>query len=347
MTSERAGIGRITAAAVAMAAMLPYLTIKIIWLSGNPIGVSDPGFLDNTVMVAMNAVTFGMDLVGLVLALSFTMRWGMRLPAWLVLLPMWVGIGLLSIILVTAPAGFALQGASIFQVGGPIASWVYTAVYGGFIGQAIGLIVAFTLYARARWPHAFTSAPRVGRTLPLQLVMARGALVMAVALGGIRLFWGFGGTLGLPPEIVAASTNVALLQHGVKGALIVAAGVALLAMVKGYGRRPALLLATAWVGTGSMFGWGLYGMVVTLSAGPLGAGVPTPVPDLVELFVMLTGLVMAVCGAMVLVERAGRSGVGHVHAAQDPLEGDDREGDRRAADQRDHAGAHQHVALEL
>ncbi|MBB5079631.1 hypothetical protein HNR40_005117 [Nonomuraea endophytica] len=342
MTSERAGIGRITAAIVAMAAMLPYLTIKLLWLAGNHVGVSDPALLANPVMVAMNAMTFGMDLVGLVLALSFTMRWGMRLPAWLVLLPMWVGIGLLSVILVTAPVGVLVEGLSVFPADGPIAPWVYMAVYGGFIGQAIGLSTAFALYARDRWPRAFRAVrPAPTATLPLQRIMARGALAVALPLAGIKLFWAFGGTLGLPPEMAAASGTTAFLQNGLKGALIAAAAFALLALVKGYGGRT---LAIAWVGSGSMFGWGLYGLIVTLSAGPLAGPVATPVPDLVELFATLTGLVMAGCGAIVLAER---SGVGHVHAAQDPLEGQDGEGDRRAADQRDHAGADQHVALEL
>jgi hypothetical protein len=43
MNERRAGIGRITAAIIAIAAMLPYLTLKIVWLTGGSIGVDDRG----------------------------------------------------------------------------------------------------------------------------------------------------------------------------------------------------------------------------------------------------------------------------------------------------------------
>ncbi|MFD2354901.1 hypothetical protein ACFSTC_45040 [Nonomuraea ferruginea] len=74
--TPRAGVGRVTAAIVAMAAMLPYLTLKVLWLTGSPVGVTDPALMDDSAMYGMNVLTFGMDAVALVLALGFTMRWG-------------------------------------------------------------------------------------------------------------------------------------------------------------------------------------------------------------------------------------------------------------------------------
>lgn len=334
MSRERAGIGRITAGIVAIAAALPYLTIKILWLSGNYVGVDQPAFLDNPVMVGMNAMTFGMDVVGFVLALSFTTRWGMRLPAWLVLLPIWVGTGLLSVILVVAPLGVLIEGFSIFPADGPLQQWVYVAVYGGFIGQAVGLTVAFTLYAKDRWPAVFTGdhVP-AGPTRPFQLVIARGALLLAALIGGIKLYWAFGGDAGLPRQFTAMTSVASNLQTGLKGALVIVGGVALLMMVRG-GRRPFWQpLVAAWLGTGSMFGWGLYSLIVVLGAGPLAGPVSTPVPDLVEVFATMTGLVMALCGAFLLAER---SAVREVQAVQHPLESEDREGDRRPAHQGHH-----------
>ncbi|MEU7739702.1 hypothetical protein [Nonomuraea sp. NPDC049158] len=321
MTPQKAGIGRITAAVVAMAAMLPYLTLKIFWLTGRPVGVSDPAFMDDPAMVGLNVMTFGMDAVALLLALAFTTRQGMRLPAWLVLLPLWVGTGLLSVVIVTVPASVLVSGPSVFVTGGPIAPWVYMMVYGGFIGQGVGLIVAFVLYARNRWPVVFSTALGYGYaspTRPFQTVVARGALPVSALLGGTRLYWAAGNPA---PEQV--------LQDGFKGLLTLGAGIALVLLVRGRGTRafwPPLVVG--WLGTGVMFAWGLYAMTLTVTAGPLGAKM-TGAEGLVELFGTLTGLVMAMCGAFLLAER---SGVSHVQAAQDALEGEDREGDRQTAD---------------
>ncbi|WP_052423933.1 hypothetical protein [Nonomuraea candida] len=334
MNRQRPGIGRVTAAIVAVAAMLPYLTLKLLWLTGNSTGVTDPGLMDDPAMVGLNAMTFGMDAVALVLALAFTMRWGSRLPAWLVLLPLWVGTGLLSVVVVAAPVVLVSAGPDVFT--GPIEPWVYVMVYGGFAGQGIGLMAAFVLYARDRWPAVFTTAadaPFPSPTRPFQTVVAVGALMVCVVLGGVRLVWAFGGDLA------------AGLQNGLKGLLTLAGAVALVAIVRrrarGPFRRP---LALAWLGSGVLFGWGLYAMIVRSAGGPLAAG-GGGAADLVELFGLLTGLVMGLSGAFLLTERsaglaagpggrlaAGRSGVGDVQPAQEPLERDHRERDRRAAD---------------
>ncbi|MFG1949203.1 hypothetical protein [Nonomuraea sp. NPDC048826] len=329
--TPRAGIGRITAAVVAIAAMLPYLTLKILWLAGSPIGVTDPEFMDDSVMVGMNAMTFGMDAVAAILALGFTMRWGMRLPAWLVLLPIWVGTGLLGVIVVMTPLGLLLQGAGLFEVGGPIEPWVYVMVYGGFIGQGVGLMAAFVLYARDRWPGVFATAvghPYPSLTRSFQRVVAWGALLVTAVIAAVRFFWALGGRGGLPPRVADAMTAAGAVQQGLKGLLAVVAGVALVVLVRGRGRRPFWQpLVVAWLGSGSLFGWGLYAMIVTVTAAPLSAGV-TGLPDLLELFGLLTGMAMGMCGAFLLAER---SGVRDVQPAQQPLESEDRDGDRQAA----------------
>ncbi|MFF5212844.1 hypothetical protein [Streptosporangium sp. NPDC000396] len=334
MTSEKTGIGRITAAAVAIAAMLPYLTLKTLWLTGRPIGVTDPGLMNSSTMFGLNAMTWGMDAVGLMLALAFTMRWGMRLPAWLVLLPLWVGGGLLSVILLTVPISLFIVGPGVFSVGGPIQSWVYMAVYGGFIGQGIGLLAAFALYARDRWPAVLTTPlgrGSIGATRPFQTVVARGALLMTVLIGAVRLYWSLGGTAGLPAALAADHSVVGRLQDGCKGLLAIAAGVALMMMVRGRGHRPLWQpLAVAWIGAGAMFGWGLYALIILSVGGPLAAGPLAPGVNLVELFSTLTGLVMGMCGAFLLTER---SGVRPPRPARGP--------DEVAADEDDRETAHQ------
>ncbi|MEV4063995.1 hypothetical protein [Nonomuraea dietziae] len=323
MDVPRAGIGRITAAVVAMAAILPYLTIKILWLTGDMVGVTAPSLMSSATMVGLNAMTFGMDLVGLMLALAFTMRWGMRLPAWLVLLPIWVGIGLLSQILVSLPVTLLLEGPGAFDEEF-LAAWVYLAVYGGFSLQGLGLTVAFVLYARDRWPWIFVSGGR--RTaVPFQHVVGRGSLLVTMVVGGANLYWALGGTAGLDPAVVAAKTTAGGVALAFSGAVAIGAALAYLHLLRGHA---PWAVALSWLGSGSLFGWGLYKMIVIVTAGPLRANVPMVATDLVDLFSLLTGLVMGLAGAFLLIEKSG----GGVQAAKDPLEGPQREGDRETAD---------------
>lgn len=338
MTRTTPSIGRVTAAIVAIAAMLPYLTLKILWMAGNPLGL-DPAFVADPTVVALNAMTFGMDAVGLVLALAFTMRWGMRLPAWLVLLPLWVGTGLLSVIVATMPLSVLVEGADMLPDTGPIQPWVFMVVYSGFVAQGVGLMISFALYARDRWAHVLTASVAdrpATATLPFQVVVARGALLVTLLIGGTRLAWALGVDAGLPGAMADAYRLSSAFQDGLKGLLAIGAGAALLAMVTGASRAPFWKpLVVAWLGAGAMFGWGLYAMIVTVTGAPLGGDSPGLL-GLVQLFEALTGLVMGMCGAFLLAERsrrtAGGSGGRHVQAAQHALEGEDREGDRAPAD---------------
>ncbi|MEO3804524.1 hypothetical protein [Nonomuraea sp. B1E8] len=317
-TEQRPAIGRVTAAIVTVAAMLPYLTLKILWLTGSSVGVTEPELMNDSAMVGLNAMTFGMDAVGLLLAVAFTTRWGMRLPAWLVLLPLWVGTGLLSVVTVTAPVLVATDGIAVFS-GGAIEAWVYMMVYCGFVGQGIGLMTTFVLYAHDRWPAIFTA--RLGHAFPgpaesFQRVVAWGALLVTTAVAGVRLSWTFG------------APAVAVVMDGFKALLALAGAVAFVAVVRRRGDGPFWrLLVPVWLGSGSLFGWGLYTMIVSSVGGPL-AGEGSGAAGLVELFGMLTGLVMGMSGAYVLAER---SRVGDVQPLEEPLEGDDRDGDRQAA----------------
>ncbi|TMR22994.1 hypothetical protein ETD86_09650 [Nonomuraea turkmeniaca] len=144
--------------------------------------------------------------------------------------------------------------------------------------------------------------------------MAWGSLLVATVIGGTRLVWTFG------------AEPAPALQNGFKGLLAIAGAAALVVLVRRHSPGP---LVVAWLGSGSLFGWGLYAMIVRSVGGPLSGGSGAGAADLVELFDLLTGLVMGMCGAFLLAER---SGVGHVQPVQHPLEGEDREGDRQTAD---------------
>ncbi|MGK5558066.1 DUF4190 domain-containing protein [Actinomadura kijaniata] len=99
---------RLIACHATIAACVPYLFLKVMWLSGSSIGF---GSTDMTTAehIAGNAVTAGMDLVAVLVALAFTYPWGRRVPAWLVLVPIWVGTGLLAPIALGMPVGLTVQ----------------------------------------------------------------------------------------------------------------------------------------------------------------------------------------------------------------------------------------------
>jgi hypothetical protein len=332
MTRERVPIGRVTASAVAMAAMLPYLTIKLLWLAGVPVGLPDAALLESGSLFAANAVTFAMEAVAFVLALAFGTRWGLRLPAWLILPPIWFGIGLLSVLLIIMAVAVPVSGGSVFPSDGPIAQWVMICVYGGFSVQAVALGAGLVMYVRDRWPALF--APTTPPGDALQLLLARGCLLVALPLGALKLFWGFGGTLGLPEAVTAATRLPGYLSYAVEGAFLLMGAVAMLVLARG-GRGPMWRpLVAGWLGTGAAFAWGLWDLAMRLTTAPVDLGgslLLNPVADLVDLGAMLVGLVLAIAALFRLA-----SAVGGVQPAQDAPEGVDGEGDRQPA----HHGHH-------
>ncbi len=93
-----------------------------------------------------------------VLALLLTRPWGRRVPAWLLVLPMWVASGLLLPIMTAYPLQLAVRllgGDGGRPAGGGaepfLEPWVFGVVYGGFILQGLTLGALFTLYAGERW----------------------------------------------------------------------------------------------------------------------------------------------------------------------------------------------------
>ncbi|WP_412538974.1 hypothetical protein R8Z50_24350 [Longispora sp. K20-0274] len=279
----------------AAASALPYLTLKGCWLAGIPVGLNDPGMLDDHTLFVANAVTAGMQLVGALLALGFTHRWGRRIPAWLVAFPMWVGTGLLapigvSVVLILATRGLPPEGA--------LQNWVYLVVYGGFSIQGVLLALAFLHYARDRWPGLLADrAERPGPTRALQVLLAWVAAALASVTAAVELYWGLGGPAGLPDGTPATSTFV------VNAALTLAAAAGLLAMA--HRRRPfgAALIVT-WIGSGAMFGWGLWAFVRLLQGTALDTGHAEPgILDAVDALKVLAAMLIGTVSAFLLVER--------------------------------------------
>jgi hypothetical protein len=217
-------------------------------------------------VACFGAITMSMDLAAVVVALAFTYRWGERLPAWLVLPPIWVATGLLAPITLGVPLGSlvqALAGGSPVTPDNGLRGWVYAVVYGGFIVQAIMLLATFGFYARSRWAEVFRlrvmDLPAVSAW---QLRIADVAAVVAIGYGVLHVVWALsGGGFGGDP----ASVQTALQKTfwAVQGPLsmVGAAGVLTLAHRWGHGRL-LVPLASAWVGTGVVFASGLYAAMV-------------------------------------------------------------------------------------
>ncbi|MEU5878068.1 hypothetical protein [Spirillospora sp. NPDC047279] len=283
------------------AACAPYITLKLIWLAGGDLGVSGDAATEmhSATFVAANAITMGMEIVAVVIVFAFTYPWGRRIPAWLVLAPMWVGTGLLAPIALGVPLGLAAQavagGSPIPENddSGDMSGWVFAVVYGGFVLQAITLLAAFVLYARARWPEAFRRPViRAGGTRAPQVLFVNGASVVAVACGVTQVLWAFtGGEFGgdTAYETVAQRTFAA-----VGGLLALAGAAGALALVHGRGSRPVLALTAAWTGAGHLLAGGLF-------AGAAGAA------GAVNMYGALAGLLLGVAALLTLVDsrRAG------------------------------------------
>jgi hypothetical protein len=268
---------------------LPYLTIKFSWLSGGTAGAREPAFLTDPTIVAANAVTFAMDLVVIGLAFALTSRWGDRLPAWLVLLPMWVGTGFLVPMAVSVMPATAVTSLTTTPEPTAFEPWLPALVYGGFAWQGVFLGAAFVAYALRRWSGAVVAAaPVAPPLLPLLRVITAGGCVMAGAAALLHL--GVGLTAGSAVTLGLQAVDAALAVAGAVGAV-------LLVRARAAGRWAAT--AAAWTGSAAMFSWGLYTVVVRLTAngytGLTAAGGAAQVAGL------LGGFALAVAGMLALV----------------------------------------------
>ncbi|MFJ8626114.1 hypothetical protein ACIRD3_25205 [Kitasatospora sp. NPDC093550] len=312
-TAVRAG-----AAWTAVAATGPYLTLKLLWLTGRPVGSSDPGEMDR--LWLLNLLTFGMDAIAVALALAFVRPWGRRAPAGLVAFPMWVATGLLGTILVALPL-FLLSSLVLgpehgtAQDDGGLGDWVFLVVYGGFTVQGLALITAFVLYARRRW--AGLLADRIGDlphspTLAVQRALACVAALLAAGVAAARVYWSAGGTAGVPVALAQERNRGVAVMDGVTAVMAVAAATALLVPVFRIRPRRRLLgpLLVAWTAAGSLFAWGSWQLVAFGVTSTRVTDLRTAVPGLMPLVQaaqVVTGVLVLAVGAIALTERGVRA----------------------------------------
>jgi hypothetical protein len=262
--NRAAGVGRLgaTAAWIAAVCCLPYLFLKVVWTLDIPVGITDRSLLQSSGWVAGNALMAVIQLVGLLLVLVLIRPRAQRLPAWLLLVPAWVGTGLLfqvavgaALVAVFSPVSHASGGNT-----GGIESWVFVMVYSAFAGQGAALAIAFACYVRARWGGllgARTGDVVARRTVRVPLWpenhLAQTAMAvagMAVAVAVVCGYWTAGGSFG--PSAARPDPSSALQASRVAGA--VAAAVGLLGLAGRWGRHRRLWVPATftWIGSGAV-----------------------------------------------------------------------------------------------
>ncbi|MGH3862331.1 hypothetical protein [Actinokineospora sp.] len=243
----------------AVAATFPYLALKLTWIFGGTVGIVGADM--NELLVA-NIATVFMDLIVLVTALALTRPWGLRLPAPVVVVPMWLASGMLAPIVLLAPLLPALLGDAPSGDGAFLRPWVYAVVYGGFALQGVLLMAAFVLYTRARWPHV-SAARNTDAADPLASGLASVASVLALGVAAAYLSWAAGSTLWTPPGLTStpgAGDSVNLAIHGL-AAVLTAVGLTWLVRRVPRNRPVMVPVAMTWVGAGAMFGWACWSLV--------------------------------------------------------------------------------------
>lgn len=232
--------------ALAAVAVLPYLTLKGLWLSGSSIGLTPQAATEmgSSRFVIGNVLTVGLELMALALAWSLTRLWATRIPTRLFAVLAAGASGLLAPILIGMPLG---QVAETLVHGRPSFSgegmepWVFGCVYGGFTLLGAALTILLVRYARRRWGWRFTTPPRVRDT--------RAFAASAAALtpfGLAMIWWGARGPGTVGPQGMESPAQRVVLA--VTGILALAA---ILAPVLANRARPGMAQATwliVWLG---------------------------------------------------------------------------------------------------
>ncbi|MGW7052024.1 hypothetical protein [Streptomyces sp. NPDC054887] len=317
-----APVGRLRASlrAAAVVSCVPYVALKIAWLAGSRAGIPDGSvLLDHPGPLAVaNVVTVLMDTAVVALALLLTQAWGLRVPAWLPALPLWVATGLLAPIMTgyplqllaravtDAPGAGAPGGSEPF-----LDAWVFAVVYTGFIVQGLALGGLFALYVRDRWGQMLRGTvgdlPRSAAGPGLRAAGV-GASVLAALAAVPHALWAAGVTAGLGRDRIEGSTAEFRLLEGtyVLFAAVTVAGVLALVLRRGRGLPVRTPLALAWVGSAVLGCWGAWLLVASLMPVAGEADRATTPMMLTYAVQTLAGLVVLAAGARFL--RGGRIG---------------------------------------
>ncbi|MGH3747186.1 MAG: hypothetical protein ACRDT8_07290 [Micromonosporaceae bacterium] len=248
-TAQRAG------AVITVVGACVYLALKAIWALGGMVGVSTLGSVTSAEWRLVNLATGMLGFAAIGAAAALGSGWGMRLPAWLIVPPVWLATGMLAPVVVLLPTVAVLEAAgypvdtSSPAAGPQLAGWVYAVVYSGFAAIGVGLGVTAFGYLRARWGHLIAGrlGDRAGRPL------GAAGWIAAVTAGPVSLAylgWALNLTLGRvePPSQMERATDV---TYGLL-VLLAVTGVVLLARRRPRRIRVAWPAAAVWLGAGWM-----------------------------------------------------------------------------------------------
>lgn len=284
-----------------MAATVPYLALKTAWLTGSRIGIPDgsPLLHPEPFLIAANAVTVAMDACVILLVLVLTRPWGIRVPGWMLAVPVFVATGLLTPILLGFPGqlliralGFGADPAAEAVREPFLDPWVFNVVYTGFGVQGLALAGLFVPYARERWGRRWQGV--TGARLPSSTgVVAAAAAATALAVAAVHAYWACGGSAGMDAERAAAYSSETAVVSAVHGICALAAGAGALLLARGGGFPARWALGLAWIGGAAALCWGAFVLVGSL--GPqLDGGEGTAVTSLLAYAgQMITGLLAA------------------------------------------------------
>ncbi|MEV7523629.1 hypothetical protein [Streptomyces sp. NPDC091371] len=305
------GSGQRILRAVALAATVPYLALKTAWLAGSRIGIPDGSVLldPEPFLMAANAVTVAMDACVILLVLLLTRPWGMRVPAWLLTVPVFVATGLLTPIATGFPGqllirllGFGADPAVKAAREPFLDPWVFNVVYTGFAIQGLALAGLFVPYARERWGRRWQGV--LGARLPSSTgVVAAAAAAAGLVVAAVYFYWALGGTAGLGAERAGAYWPETAVVSAVHGMCALAAAAGALLLARGGALRARWPLGLTWIGAGAALTWGTW--MLAVSAGPQldGGEGPTAAALLIYAGQMITGSLAAAVLTRFLISR--------------------------------------------
>lgn len=307
--------------AVAVLACVPYLALKIAWICGSQLGIPDGSTLldpdHRTTLRLVNGLSVVLDSAVIGIALLLTRPWGTRAPAWLLVVPMWCAVGLLTPIMIGFPAQLAGAALSGGHDSGPagggsddsafLADWVFGVVYGGFIVQGLTLGTLFVLYARDRWGHLWhgrlADLPP-SPTRPALRIVTVAATVLALFPLCVHVLWATGSNAGLSPGRAYERDLDFTILETIYPLLLVSAvaGVLLIAFRPGSAVRLWVPLALSGVGSASVACWGGWLLLASLSEEGSDERM-TALMSLTYAVQVITGTLIAMACAYFLAER--------------------------------------------
>lgn len=260
----------------------------------------DNRMMSNPVMITLNILTFSMDVIAVLLALTFSHSWGRNVYNWLVLFPIWVGIGFLIPIIMATPVHIILSllqskpNLNVTAGQSILAPWVRAAVFTSFVGQGIALITAFVLYALGRWNHIMKLKSSDTPPFSVAIIrLSRFAFVMAVLVASLHLSWAFGSSLGFPDELLRNRASNFYVFHLVFGIIPLLGAIGIISLSKKLlFNRIITPLIMCWIGAGSMFTWGSWLVLGDVLKGSSVNSIGGP--TITSIVMALTGLSIAI-----------------------------------------------------